>query len=79
MSEAAQSILAAIKTLPEDERAKLIDLLLEDEGPPDNDAGMSEVELQAEMRRRCEDPEPRIPADEVHRILTEVINAIPKR
>jgi len=79
MSETAQSTLAAIKPLPEDERAKLIDLLLEDERPPDNDAGMSEEEFQAEMRRRCEDPEPGIPADEVHRILTGVINAIPNR
>ena len=75
MSETAQSILAAINSLPDDERTKLIDQLLESEGPPDNYEGMTEEEFQAEMQRRCEDPDPGIPASEVHRILMEDINA----
>jgi hypothetical protein len=75
MSETAQSILAAIQSLPDDERSKLIDRLLEVDSPPDNYAGMTDEEFQAEMRRRCEDPDPGIPASEVHRILMEDVNA----
>jgi hypothetical protein len=75
MSETAQSILAAILSLPNNERAELIDRLLEDDALPDNYAGMTEQEFQAEMVRRCEDPDPGIPASEVHRILMEDINA----
>jgi hypothetical protein len=75
MSETAQAILAAIRSLPESERWEIIDGLLESESPPDNYAGMTEEEFQAEMRRRCEDTEPGIPASEVHRILMEDINA----
>jgi hypothetical protein len=74
MSEAAQTILVAINSLPDNERAELIDRLLEDEAPPDNYAGMTEDEFQAEMKRRCEDPDPGIPASEVHRILMEDVN-----
>jgi hypothetical protein len=75
MSETAQSILAAIHSLPDDERAALIDQLLEDESPPDNYAGMTEEEFQAEMRRRCEDPDPGVSSAEVRRILLEDANA----
>jgi hypothetical protein len=77
MSDSAQSILAAIQSLPDDERSELIGRLLEDESPPDNYAGMTEKEFHAEMKRRCEDPDPGIPASEVHRILMEDINAQP--
>jgi putative addiction module component (TIGR02574 family) len=75
MRETAQSILAAIQSLPYDERAQLIDQLLENDAPPDNYAGMTEEKFQAEMRRRCDDPEPGIPWAEVKRILKEDANA----
>lgn len=75
MSETAQSILTAIQSLSYEERAKLIDRLLEDEPPPDNYAEMTEEEFQAEMRRRCEDPDPGIPWAEVKRILKEDVDA----
>jgi putative addiction module component (TIGR02574 family) len=80
MSETAQSILAAIQSLPDDERAELIDRLMEDESPPDNYAGMTEEEFQAEMLRRCEEAKsgvPGIPWSEVKRMLLEDSNAAP--
>ncbi len=78
MSETAEAILAAIRSLPDEERAALIDRLLESELPPDNYAGMTEEEFQAEMRRRCEEAKngvPGIPWAEVRRQLLEDINA----
>jgi putative addiction module component (TIGR02574 family) len=83
MSEIAQSILSAALGLPFDERAELIDRLLENDAPPDNYAGMSDDDFQAEMNRRCEETlngmDPGISSSEVRRILKEDIDAIPDR
>ena len=82
MSETAQSILAASQSLSYDEREKLIDRLLEDESPPDNYAGMTEDEFQAEMRRRCDEAKngvPGIPWAEVEAEILRELDADSRR
>jgi putative addiction module component (TIGR02574 family) len=82
MSETAQSILAAIQSLPDDERAELIDRLLESESPPDNYEGMTEEEFHAEMQRRCEEAKsgvPGIPWAEVEAELLRDLDADARR
>jgi putative addiction module component (TIGR02574 family) len=88
MSETAQSILAAIQTLPDRERAELIDRLLEDDSvdqsdsPPEGWVEMSEDDFRAELDRRIEEcrngTDPGIPAEEVLREITEIIDASSK-
>ncbi len=73
MSNTAQAILAAIQSLPDDERAELIDRLLESESPPDNYAGMTEEEFQAEMIRRCEEAKSGVPGIPWSEVEAEVL------
>ncbi|HEX4588992.1 MAG TPA: addiction module protein [Gemmataceae bacterium] len=61
MSETAKSILAAIQSLPDDERAELIDRLIESDAAPDNFAGMTDDEFHAEIRRRCDEAKNGVP------------------
>jgi putative addiction module component (TIGR02574 family) len=79
MSETAQSILAAINSLPDEERAELIDRLLEDHSPPPDWVEMSEEKFRAELDRRIEEcrdgTDPGIPAEQVLREVMEMIDA----
>jgi putative addiction module component (TIGR02574 family) len=79
MSETTQAILTAIRSLPEHERAELIDRLLEDDSPPADWVEMSEEEFRAELDRRIEEcrngTDSGIPAEEVLREITGIIDA----
>jgi putative addiction module component (TIGR02574 family) len=70
MSERAASLLAAALQLPEDERAELVEGLLDSLGGPDSDIDrMTEDEFAAELDRRAEElrqnPDAAIPWDQV--------------
>jgi putative addiction module component (TIGR02574 family) len=85
MSETAQAILAAIHSLSAAERTEIADALLEytsepeDLGPPEDWVEMSEEEFRAELDRRIEEvrngTDPGIPAEEVMRELSEIVDA----
>ena len=70
MSERSASLLAAALQLSEEERAELVEGLLDSLGGPDSDIDrMTEDELAAELDRRAEemrrDPDAGIPWEQV--------------
>ena len=79
MSETAEAILAAINSLPDDERAELIDRLLHNDSPPEEWVEISEEEFRAELDRRIEEcrdgTDPGIPAEQVLQEVMEMIDA----
>jgi putative addiction module component (TIGR02574 family) len=72
MSDRANALLSEALQLPEADRARLADGLIESLGPPDELEELTEDEFMAELERRAaemrDDPSCRIPWEEVQKM-----------